>query len=52
MSVEEMATVLSDFVCNCETYCAFTEEGKCNSYGDHAACVEGIELWLASEVVE
>lgn len=50
MSVEEMATVLSNFASNCATYCAFTEDAKCNSYGNNAACVEGIELWLASEV--
>lgn len=52
MSVEEMATVLSDFACDCAKYCAFTEDGECNSYGGNDACIEGIELWLASEVVE
>lgn len=53
MSVEEMAKLLSSVACNCEKYCAFTLDGKCNVHDcDNAACTEGLELWLASEVEE
>lgn len=53
MSVEEMATLLSSVAHNCEKYCAFTLDGKCNVHDyDNTACIEGLELWLASEVEE
>lgn len=53
MGVEEMAKLLSSVARNCEKYCAFTLDGKCNVHDcDNAACIEGLELWLASEVVE
>lgn len=51
MSVEEMANVLSDED-KCERYCAFTKNGKCNSFGDVNQCEKGVELWLNSEVEE
>lgn len=53
MSVEEMAKLMSDVAFDCARYCAFTLEGKCNvNDRDDAACAEGLELWLASEVVK
>lgn len=51
MSVEEMAELLSNED-ECERYCAFTKNGKCNSFGDINECKKGVELWLNSEVEE
>lgn len=50
MSIEEMAKILSDS--DCEKYCSFTENEKCNSYGGSDMCAKGVELWLNSEVAE
>lgn len=50
MSVEEMAETIKHTIEDCEKYCAFTKNGKCNSFGDGDVCAKGIELWLESEV--
>lgn len=53
MSVEELATLLSSIARNCERYCAFTLDGKCNVVDcDYAVGEEGLVLWLNSEVEE
>lgn len=51
MSVEEMAELLSNED-ECERYCAFTINGKCNAFGGLHECKKGVELWLNSEVEE
>lgn len=50
MSVEEMAENIKNAIEDCEKHCAFTKNGKCNSFGDGDVCAKGIELWLESEV--
>ena len=50
MNVEEMAETIKNAVEDCEKHCAFTKNGKCNSFGDVDVCAKGIELWLESEV--
>jgi hypothetical protein len=52
MSVEELAEAIKSAVEDCEKHCAFTKNGKCNSFGDADVCAKGIELWLESEVTE
>ena len=49
MSVEELAETIKNTVEDCEKHCAFTKNGKCNSFGDVDVCAKGIELWLESE---
>lgn len=51
MSVEEMAKLLIN-ESDCERYCAFTKNGKCNAFAGFNECNKGIELWLNSEVEE
>ena len=51
MSVQEMAKLLSNEN-DCERYCAFTKNGKCNDFGRLNECKKGVELWLNSEVEE
>ena len=49
MSVEEMAHSL--LTTNCQMYCGFTKNGRCNSYDD-APCENGVIKWLNSMVGE
>ena len=49
MSAEELAKLLSNEN-DCECYCAFTKNGKCNAFGGLNKCKKGVELWLNSEV--
>ena len=51
MSIEEMADVLSIHE-DCEKYCAYTKDGKCNKfqYDGKGDCKDGVKLWLESEV--
>jgi hypothetical protein len=51
MSIEEMAEFMYETNENCESFCAFTKDGKCNSFaGGKQTCIIGIKLWLESEV--
>ncbi|MBQ4153882.1 MAG: hypothetical protein IJE01_01615 [Clostridia bacterium] len=50
MSVEEMAEFIKTAVEDCEKYCDFTKNGKCNSFGIEDKCALGIKQWLESEV--
>ena len=55
MSVEEMAECINRFLIvggNCERYCAYTKDGRCNKFDNDGkgGCVDGIRLWLESEV--
>jgi predicted nucleic acid-binding Zn ribbon protein len=52
MSVEEMAEFIKTAVEDCEKYCAFTKNGKCNCFGIEDKCAEGIKQWLEQEVEE
>ena len=49
MSIEELAEFIKSTVEDCESYCAFTKNGKCNSFGPDDRCAEGIKLYLQSE---
>lgn len=49
MSIDEMAEIISKND-KCERFCAFTKNGKCDSYGDAETCPLGVKLWLESEV--
>lgn len=53
MSIDELSKLLSnsDF---CEKFCAYTKNGKCNSfnYDSNSNCVDGIKQWLEQEVSE
>lgn len=50
MSVDDMAKAISGAIDDCEKYCAFTKNGKCNNFGNDGGCPIGIKLWLESEV--
>ena len=53
MSIEEMADFMYEINENCEKFCAFTKNGKCNSFnGDKQDCLIGIKIWLESEVIK
>lgn len=53
MSVEEMAEFMYETNENCESFCAYTKDGKCNSFGGgKQTCLIGIKQWLESEVTE
>ena len=52
MTVEEIAETINSTVDDCQKYCKFTKDGKCNAFGDCDVCVKGIELWLESEAQE
>lgn len=52
MSVEELAEFMQATIEDCEKYCAFTKNGKCNSFGFEDKCAVGIKQWLESEVTE
>lgn len=49
MSMEEMAHSL--LTADCQMYCAFTKNGRCNS-NDDVPCENGVIKWLNSEVEE
>lgn len=51
MSVEEMAIILERNV-DCEKFCAFTKDGKCDCAGGLDKCVIGVKQWLETEVEE
>lgn len=57
MSVEEMAKALNKRSIgnvDCEKFCAYTKDGRCNKFKNDGkgSCVDGIKLWLESEVEE
>lgn len=57
MSVEEMAKALNKRSIgnvDCEKFCAYTKDGRCNKFENDGkgSCVDGIKLWLESEVEE
>lgn len=53
MSVEELAEFMCETNENCETFCALTKNGKCNSFaGGKQTCIMGIKQWLETEVGE
>lgn len=50
MTVEEMAETIIDVVEDCQKYCVFTKDGKCNSFGaNFTNCKNGVKQWLESE---
>lgn len=50
MSVEEMARFMAKLD-ECEKYCAFTKDEKCNATGTEPfVCVKGCKQWLLQEV--
>ena len=53
MSIDEMSKLLSKSD-NCEKYCAYTKDGKCNRFNHdgNSSCVDGIKKWLKQEVSE
>lgn len=52
MTVDEISEFLSKSRF-CENFCAFTENGICNSHGSpRTVCNKGIKQWLESEVSE
>ena len=51
-NVEEMAEFMRATIEDCEKYCAFTKNGKCNSFGFEDKCAVGIKQWLESEVTK
>ena len=57
MTLEEMANALYErpmSYVDCEKYCAYTKDGRCDKFDDDGkgSCVDGIKLWLESEVEE
>ena len=53
MSVEEMAEFMYETNENCESFCAYTKDGKCSSFeGGKQTCISGIKQYLESEVTE
>ena len=51
MSIEDMAEFMYKTNESCESFCAYTKNGKCNSFeGGKQTCFIGIKLWLESEV--
>ena len=53
MSIDELSKLLSNRD-DCEKFCAYTKDGKCNSfnYDSNSNCVDGIKQWLEQEVSE
>ena len=53
MSIDEISRLISNSD-NCEKFCAYTKDGKCNSfkYDDKGSCVDGVKQWLEMEVSE
>jgi hypothetical protein len=52
MSVDEMAEFMAKLD-DCEKYCAFTKDEKCNATGTEPfVCVKGCKQWLLQEVSE
>lgn len=52
MTVEEIAKIIINTVEDCQQYCLFTKDGKCNSFGNNFDCENGVKQWLESEVLE
>ena len=52
-SIDELSNLLSNSD-DCEKFCAYTKDGKCNSfnYDSNSNCVDGIKQWLEQEVSE
>ena len=51
MSIDELAKVIKDSD-NCEKFCVFTKDGRCDSRGDADVCEIGVKRYLESEVSE
>lgn len=51
MSIDELAKVIKDSD-NCEKFCVFTKDGRCDSRSDADVCEMGIKEYLESEVTE
>ena len=53
VSIDELSKLLSNSD-DCEKFCAYTKDGKCNSFNHdgNSNCVDGIKKWLESEVSE
>lgn len=52
MSVDDMAKFMAKLD-DCEKYCAFTKDEKCNATGTAPfVCVKGCKQWLLQEVSE
>lgn len=51
MSIDELAKVIKDSD-NCEKFCVFTKDGRCDSRSDADVCEMGIKEYLESEVSE
>lgn len=57
MTIEEIAEALfkrSLCYVDCEKYCAYTKDGRCYKFENDGkgSCVDGIKLWLETEVEE
>ena len=51
MSIDELAKVIKDSD-NCEKFCVFTKDGRCDSRGNADVCEIGVKRYLESEVSE
>lgn len=51
MSIDELAKVIKDSD-NCEKFCVFTKDGRCDSRGDADVCEIGVKRYLESEATE
>lgn len=49
MSIDELAKIIKDSD-NCEKFCVFTKDGRCDSRGDADVCEIGVKRYLESEV--
>lgn len=51
MSIDELAKVIKDSD-NCEKFCVFAKDGRCDSRGDADVCEIGVKRYLESEATE
>ena len=51
MSIDELVKVIKDSD-NCEKFCVFTKDGRCDSRSDADVCEIGVKRYLESEVSE
>lgn len=51
MSIDELSKFLSNSD-DCEKFCVFTKDGRCDSRGDADVCEIGIKRYLESEATE
>ena len=51
MRIDELAKVIKDSD-NCEKFCVFTKDGRCDSRGDADVCEIGVKRYLESEATE